>query len=212
MRISQAEQNLTAMQAVLEKAKTKQLMSIASCYKALLRWAAPCLLMWMTACTSQPAPDSPEDYPALVGKTFPDFELRDLDGRTVRWSDLKGRPALVNFWFTRCPPCIAEMPHLNQLKRDFAEEGVAFLAISPDDSLTIRRFLDTHAYDFTILPGAEAYIRLFGSEYPLNVFVDKKGVIRHARGAIPTTFDQRHPQGFMDDREFRRFLGRLVRE
>ncbi len=187
-------------------------MPVASFYKMLLHWAALCLLAYITSCTSRPAPDSPEDYPALVGKTFPDFELPDLNGRMVRWSDFKGRPALVNFWFTRCPPCIAEMPHLNQLKRDFAGEGVVFLAISPDDSLTIRRFLDTHTFDFTILPNAGAYIRLFGNEYPLNVFVDSKGVIRHARGAIPTTFDSRHPQGFMDDREFRRFLGRLVRE
>jgi cytochrome c biogenesis protein CcmG, thiol:disulfide interchange protein DsbE len=86
-----------------------------------------------------------------------------------------------------------------------------FLAISPDDSLKIRQFLEKRDFDFDLIPNAQAYINFFGNEYPLNVFVDRQGIIRHARGAIPMSFDQRNPQGFMDDREFRRMLGRLAR-
>lgn len=171
------------------------------------------LLLGLSACRQAPASvvETPEDYPKLVGQEFPDFELRDLDGQLLRWSDLKGKAALVNFWFTRCPPCVAEMPHLNALRKDFAGEDVVFLAITPDDTATVQAFLKKRPFDFTILPDAQAYINFFGNEYPLNVFVDKQGIIRHARAAIPTNFDQRHPQGFMDDREFRRMLGNLLR-
>lgn len=171
------------------------------------------LLLGLGGCRQAPAAvvETPEDYPQLVGKEFPDFELRDLDGRLLRWSDLKGKAALVNFWFTRCPPCVAEMPHLNALRKDFAGEDVVFLAITPDDTGTVQAFLKKRPFDFTIIPDAQAYINFFGNEYPLNIFVDQQGIIRHARGAIPTSFDQRHPQGFMDDREFRRMLGNLLR-
>jgi len=164
------------------------------------------------ACREAAVVNSPEDYPSLVGKEFPDFELLDMQGHTLRWSELKGKPALVNFWFTKCPPCVAEMPHLNQIRRDFSGEDLVFLAISPDDSFTIRNFLNQREYNFDIIPNAADYINFFGNEYPLNVFVDKKGIIRHARGAIPMSFDAKHPQGFMDDRDFRRMLGNLLRD
>jgi cytochrome c biogenesis protein CcmG, thiol:disulfide interchange protein DsbE len=176
--------------------------------KTLLALFAVALL---AACRTAPEQFGEEDYPRFIGQEFPDFELKDLNGRTVRWSEIKGRPALVNFWFTTCPPCVAEMPHLNALKKDFAGEDIVFLAISPDDSLKIRQFLEKRDFDFDLIPNAQAYINFFGNEYPLNVFVDRQGIIRHARGAIPMSFDQRNPQGFMDDREFRRMLGRLAR-
>lgn len=157
-------------------------------------------------------PVSPEDYPRFIGVEFPDFELKDMAGKSVRWSDFKGRPALINFWFAKCPPCIAEIPHLNAIQRDFSEEGVVFLGITPDDSLSTVQFNKKHDFSFILLPNAQQFINFFGNEYPMNIFVDKKGIIRHARGAIPTSFDAKNPQGFMDDREFRRFLGQLIRE
>ena len=40
-----------------------------------------------------------------VGNVAPDFSLRTLDGQTVRLSDFRGKPVIVNFWTTWCPPC-----------------------------------------------------------------------------------------------------------
>jgi cytochrome c biogenesis protein CcmG, thiol:disulfide interchange protein DsbE len=171
------------------------------------------LMVMFYACQPDTAPiSSPEDYPKMIGKTLPDFELMDLSGKPVRWSELKGQPALINFWFTRCPPCVAEIPHLNEIRRDFRHEQIHFLAISPDKADVITPFLSKHPFDFTIIPDAQPFIDLFGNEFPLNIFIDKEGIIRHARGAIPTSFDQQHPKGYMDDREFRRILGYLLRE
>lgn len=170
-----------------------------------------CSLILLVGCRRE-MPLGPEDYPALVGVEFPNFELKDLSGRTLRWDELKGQPALINFWFAKCPPCVAEMPHLNAIKSDFAGEGVLFLGITPDDSQSTAEFLTRHRFEFELLPDAAPFIQFFGNEFPMNVFVDKQGIIRHARGAIPTTFDPAHPQGFMDDREFRRILGNLIRE
>lgn len=49
----------------------------------------------------------------------PEFELPDLDGKSVRFSDLKGKVVLVNFWATWCPPCVTEVPDLVRLQTKY---------------------------------------------------------------------------------------------
>ena len=54
------------------------------------------------------------------GKTAPDFEAVDFDGRQVKLSNFKGKPILLNFWATWCPPCLKELP---EFQRFFDEHG-----------------------------------------------------------------------------------------
>ncbi|HWR59184.1 MAG TPA: TlpA disulfide reductase family protein, partial [Thermodesulfovibrionales bacterium] len=65
------------------------------------------------------AAPSPWDADEMVGKKAPDFQLKDITGRTVSLSSFKNKTVLVNFWATWCPPCRAEMPSLNKLYKDY---------------------------------------------------------------------------------------------
>ena len=63
----------------------------------------------------------------------PALMFQGRDGRSHSFDELRGRPAVVNFWATWCGPCRAEMPRLQQLSEAYAGQGVRFVAISLDE-------------------------------------------------------------------------------
>lgn len=81
-----------------------------------------------------------------------DFTLKDLNGNTVRLRDLKGKVVFLNFWATWCPPCRLEMPTMEELHKEFSDQGLVILATnfreSPDE---VRSFLKQHSLTFTTL-------------------------------------------------------------
>ncbi len=82
----------------------------------------------------------------------PEFELPDLDGKSVRFSDLKGKVVLVNFWATWCPPCRAEIPSMERAWAKLKEGGVAMLAVHVGgDSDKIWGFLADFNVTFPVL-------------------------------------------------------------
>ena len=66
----------------------------------------------------QTIPFNPEMY---LNKEFQFSGLRTLDNQRIGINNLKGKPSLINFWFTSCKPCIEEMPILNRLKGRFLD-------------------------------------------------------------------------------------------
>ncbi|MDN7241508.1 redoxin domain-containing protein [Planococcus sp. N028] len=64
------------------------------------------------------------------GEVAPDFELTTLSGETVKLSDYKGKKVILNFWATWCPPCIAEMPLMQNYYEKAQEENVEILAVN----------------------------------------------------------------------------------
>lgn len=66
-----------------------------------------------------------------VGEKAPDFKLQTLDGKEVSLSDYRGKKVILNFWATWCPPCKAEMPHMQSFYEEQAEESnVEILAVN----------------------------------------------------------------------------------
>lgn len=111
----------------------------------------------------------------------PQFELKDLNGRTVRLSDYRGKVVLVNFWATWCPPCRAEMPDLVRLQRKHAKEGLQIIGITypPEKKTRVREFARKLKVNYPIILGTRETKARFSSEetLPLTVVINRDGKV-----------------------------------
>jgi thiol-disulfide isomerase/thioredoxin len=111
----------------------------------------------------------------------PQFELKDVKGRTVRLSDYQGKVVLINFWATWCPPCRAEMPDLVRLQRDYGKEGLQIIGITypPEKKGHVRRFARSLKVNYPIILGTREIKDRFSSEeaLPLTVVINRNGKV-----------------------------------
>ena len=120
--------------------------------------------------------------PPVTGKSVQDFTLTDLEGNKVRLSDFLGKPVVLNFWATWCPPCRAEMPAIEKMYQEYKDQGFTVLAVDmtyQDDPFAIVPFTKEHSLTFPTLieetgEVASAYqLRSLPSSY----FINRAGII-----------------------------------
>ena len=100
-------------------------------------------------------PPAPPAAPPAERSTdaVPEFELLDLDGRTVHLSDFAGRNVLLNFWATWCPPCKAELPDLVEVQRQYGGDDFTIIGISLDrvGPVKVQEFVRQAGLNYPIL-------------------------------------------------------------
>ncbi len=111
--------------------------------------------------------------------------LPDAGGEDIALATWRGRPLVVNFWATWCPPCVSEMPELSELQNDYGERGLQILGIGIDSTDNIRQFAEKRPMSYPLLiagaSGSEL-TRHFGNtsgSLPFTAVVDRDGRIRH---------------------------------
>jgi peroxiredoxin len=119
-----------------------------------------------------------------VGSLASDFTLPDLfTGEPRSLSDLRGYVVLLDFWASTCPPCRSSMPHLEDLRSRFAEDGLVVVAVNVDASAeAARQFVEEGGYeDFILLRDADESIRALYDVVgiPHTYVIDRQGIIRY---------------------------------
>ncbi len=130
--------------------------------------------------------DTPHAPDAQVGvrqgRVARDFTATGPDGSTVRLSDLRGKPAIINFWATWCSSCLAEMSDLKAIQGEAGADAFSVVAVnSGEDSASAREFLDElDAPSFRVAMDPTLVVSDSYGVYGLShtVFVDRDGVIR----------------------------------
>jgi peroxiredoxin len=110
----------------------------------------------------------------------PDFVLKDVDGKTVRLHDLKGKVILLNLWATWCPSCRFEMPSMESLHKDYSERGLVVLAVAfQENADAVRSFYQEHELSFPGLldPTATVFELYQTWSLPTTFVINKRGYI-----------------------------------
>ncbi|MCB9608679.1 MAG: TlpA family protein disulfide reductase [Polyangiaceae bacterium] len=140
-----------------------------------------------TASSDGPAPDTssaPTASAEPTGAKPPDFELETLDGSSVRLSDHLGKNViLVDFWATFCDPCMAAMPHLDELYKKYKSKGFVVFGVSidgPDALSLVRTEVRKLGVSFPILLDKETrVVALYNpkTSAPYSVLIGRDGRI-----------------------------------
>ena len=126
-----------------------------------------------------------------VGFEMPNVTVTRLDSSAIELTALRGRPVVINWWQTFCPPCITEIPELNELVEKYADRAVEFLAIADNEGSELTPFLEKHPFTFDIALADDEAVHVFGQGYPRHVIIDGDGkVVYDVHGYSPDTTDR----------------------
>jgi thiol-disulfide isomerase/thioredoxin len=109
------------------------------------------------------------------------FTLADLDGRPVKLASWHGRPLIVDFWATWCPPCRKEIPELNAIYKKYRSKGLMVLGVSVDkvqgDGVkSVRPFAQEFKISYPILMADDEVVEALDLDnIPTTLFIDRKG-------------------------------------
>lgn len=129
------------------------------------------------------APEENKAEPEKSSDNLPlTFSLLNQNGEMIRFEDYQGKVIFLNFWATWCPPCKAEMPHIQELYEQYKDdENVVILTtILPGDrqisKQDILAFLDENGYTMPVLFDDGTMFRYFGiNSYPTTIMIKKDG-------------------------------------
>ena len=130
-----------------------------------------------------------EKAAALAENTggFWDLSFPRPEGGELATRSLLGKPLVLNFWATWCPPCVKEMPEIDRFHKTFGARGWQVLGLAIDSPTPVRQFLARTPVGYAIgLAGLEGteLIRRMGNPLgglPFTLVLDREGFIAHTK-------------------------------
>ena len=118
-----------------------------------------------------------------IGSRLPDFSARDLRGRRISSTDLRGKVVLIDFWATWCQPCKKEMPGYQKLADRYGPRGFAVIGFKLDtmaDTEEPRMFARRLGIRYPLAVATDEVKNKFGGieGLPTTLLYDRQGILR----------------------------------
>lgn len=129
--------------------------------------------------TTYEPPKSANDQ-VRIGSLAPDFNLNNLNNQVIKLSQFRGKPVLMNFWATWCPPCEAELPMLEQTYQANSDKLVILGVNMREDADTVAGRVDKAGLKYPIVLDGNGDVtnRYQVRVFPTSLFIDKNGIVQ----------------------------------
>ena len=135
----------------------------------------------------------------LINKPLPHFVIEKYKGGNLTDEDLKGKPTILNLWFTSCSPCINEMADLNDIKEKYGDK-FNYIGMTFDDRPAVYDLFKRRIFKFDVLINAQKYIDKLDIEgYPELILIDKNNIVRYVDFGIMQAIDDTHKQQTLEE-------------
>ena len=152
----------------------------------------------------RPEPDSQQEAikERRLGRIPDTWGFTSLDGKEMQMKDLAGKVVFINLWGTFCPPCIGEMPSIQELQETLKGSEVAFVILSPEPMAKVKPFVKEHGWSLPFYVATEGVPPVLSrGVVPVTIVVNRKGeVVFRLEGA---------PRDGWNTKAFRAFLSKI---
>jgi peroxiredoxin len=140
-----------------------------------------CGLMASLACSPARTAHAQSTRESKDRKEAPDFELKDINGKTVKLSDFRGKAVMVDFWATWCGPCQIEIPWFMDFERKYKDQGFVVIGVAMDDEgwPVVKPFIEQMKVNYRVVIGNDRTADLYGGieALPTTIIIDRDGKV-----------------------------------
>lgn len=137
----------------------------------------------------------PEEPPhPLLGQSAPPFQATNLEGEPIDLGDQLGEKVIIlDFWATWCGPCVAALPRVNEIAKQYEQQGVAFYAVNEAETVEkVQQFLENQELDLPVAMDPDGEI---GANYrveglPTSFLIGKDGKVQVVHVGVPSDADR----------------------
>lgn len=153
---------------------------------------------WLIRLTALPPSELATDNQYTISEDARHWQMYDMQGNTITMDELLNKPVFLNFWATWCPPCVGELPGIQELYNEYKDK-VHFVLVTGEQQGTVKEFAGKHAYND--LPfylsrstpfdfASESIPATFVISKAGKVVISKKGAARWNSGKMKRILDE----------------------